>query len=132
MAESSRSAMTKADLISVVAKRLDITQVQAGIIVEAALRSIVSALQGGQEVEIRGFGSFRFRNRAPRKGRNPKTGERVDVPPKKIPYFKMGKELKSLLNAERPAEEAPRRRRPPWRRPRSPRRAPVAGSRVAP
>jgi integration host factor subunit beta len=107
MAESSRSAMTKADLISVVAKRLDITQVQAGIIVEAALRSIVSALQGGQEVEIRGFGSFRFRNRAPRKGRNPKTGERVDVPPKKIPYFKMGKELKSLLNAERPTEDAP-------------------------
>ncbi len=107
MAEPSRSAMTKADLISVVAKRLDITQVQGGIIVEAALRSIVSALQGGQEVEIRGFGSFRFRNRAPRKGRNPKTGERVDVPPKKIPYFKMGKELKSLLNAERPAEETP-------------------------
>jgi len=107
MAESSRSAMTKADLISVVAKRLDITQVQAGIIVEAALRSIVSALQGGQEVEIRGFGSFRFRNRAPRKGRNPKTGERVDVPPKKIPYFKMGKELKSLLNAGRPAEQPP-------------------------
>jgi integration host factor subunit beta len=105
MAESSRSAMTKADLIGVVARRLDITQVQAGIIVEAALRSIVSALQGGQEVEIRGFGSFRFRNRAPRKGRNPKTGERVDVPPKKIPYFKMGKELKTLLNAERPVEE---------------------------
>ena len=105
MAEPSRSAMTKADLISVVAKRLDITQVQAGIIVEAALRSIVSALQGGQEVEIRGFGSFRFRNRAPRKGRNPKTGERVDVPPKKIPYFKMGKELKALLNTPRPAEE---------------------------
>jgi integration host factor subunit beta len=107
MAEPSRSAMTKADLISVVAKRLDITQVQAGIIVEAALRSIVSALQGGQEVEIRGFGSFRFRNRAPRKGRNPKTGERVDVPPKKIPYFKMGKELKALLNTPRPAEETP-------------------------
>jgi integration host factor subunit beta len=113
MAESSRSAMTKADLISVVAKRLDITQVQAGIIVEAALRSIVSALQGGQEVEIRGFGSFRFRNRAPRKGRNPKTGERVDVPPKKIPYFKMGKELKSLLNAERPAEDASTPEAPP-------------------
>ena len=98
MAEPSRTAMTKADLIGVVAKRLDITQVQAGIIVEAALRSIVSALQNGQEVEIRGFGSFRFRNRAPRKGRNPKTGEKVDVPPKKIPYFKMGKELKALLN----------------------------------
>ena len=102
---SARNAMTKADLINIVAKKLDITQVQSGIIVEAALRSIVNALQGGQEVEIRGFGSFRFRNRAPRKGRNPKTGEKVDVPPKKIPYFKMGKELKSLLNGQAPAEE---------------------------
>ncbi len=107
MSEPPRNAMTKADLISIVAKRLDITQVQSGIIVEAALRSIVSALQGGHEVEIRGFGSFRFRNRAPRKGRNPKTGEKVDVPPKKIPYFKMGKELKALLNGTPPAEEAP-------------------------
>jgi integration host factor subunit beta len=96
--------MTKADLISIVAERLKITQVQASIIVEAALRSIVSALQNGQEVEIRGFGSFRFRNRAPRKGRNPKTGERVDVPPKRIPYFKMGKELKGLLNETPPGE----------------------------
>jgi integration host factor subunit beta len=102
--------MTKADLINIVAKRLDITQVQSGIIVEAALKTIVSALQSGQEVEIRGFGSFRFRNRAPRKGRNPKTGEKVDVPPKRIPYFKMGKELKALLNgasAEEVADAAP-------------------------
>jgi len=106
MVEPSRTAMTKADLISVVARRLDITQVQAGIIVAAALRSTVSALQSGQEVEIRGFGSFRFRNRAPRKGRNPKTGEKVDVPPKKIPYFKMGKELKALLNSVSAADEA--------------------------
>jgi integration host factor subunit beta len=101
-----RNAMTKADLINIVAKKLDITQVQSGIIVEAALRSIVNALQGGNEVEIRGFGSFRFRNRAPRKGRNPKTGEKVDVPPKKIPYFKMGKELKALLNGQVHSEEA--------------------------
>ena len=101
-----RNAMTKADLINIVAKKLDITQVQSGIIVEAALRSVVNALQNSQEVEIRGFGSFRFRNRAPRKGRNPKTGEKVDVPPKKIPYFKMGKELKALLNGQATAEEA--------------------------
>src|ERR1041385_2087812 len=103
---TARNAMTKADLINIVAKKLDITQVQSGIIVEAALRSIVNALQGGNEVEIRGFGSFRFRNRAPRKGRNPKTGEKVDVPPKKIPYFKMGKELKALLNGAAASEEA--------------------------
>jgi integration host factor subunit beta len=106
MTESPRNAMTKADLINIVAKRLSITQVQSGIIVEAALRSIVSALQNAQEVEIRGFGSFRFRNRAPRKGRNPKTGEKVDVPPKRIPYFKMGKELKALLNGV-PEPDAP-------------------------
>ena len=101
MSDASRNAMTKADLINIVAKKLDITQVQSGIIVEAALKSVVSALQNGQEVEIRGFGSFRFRNRAPRKGRNPKTGEKVDVPPN----FKMGKELKALLNGSVPAEE---------------------------
>src|SRR5688500_6637601 len=103
---SPRNAMTKADLINIVAKKLDITQVQSGIIVEAALKSVVNALQSGQEVEIRGFGSFRFRNRAPRKCSNPKTGEKVDVPPKKIPYFKMGKELKALLNGQAAAEEA--------------------------
>jgi integration host factor subunit beta len=102
-----RNAMTKADLIAIVSDRLKITQVQASIIVEAALKSIVTALQKGEEVEIRGFGSFRFRNRAPRKGRNPKTGEKVDVPPKRIPYFKMGKELKALLNSVASAEEAP-------------------------
>jgi len=101
-----KSVMTKADLINVVARALEITQVQAGIIVEAALNSIVNALRSGQEVEIRGFGSFRFRNRAPRKGRNPKTGEKVDVPPKKIPYFKMGKELKALLNVAPPEGQA--------------------------
>ena len=105
--EPARNAMTKADLISIVADRLKITQVQSSIIVEAALKSVVTALQKGEEVEIRGFGSFRFRNRAPRKGRNPKTGEKVDVPPKKIPYFKMGKELKALLNEAPPAAEEP-------------------------
>jgi len=98
--------MTKADLINTVARKLQITQVQSGIIVEAALRSMIGALQNGQEVEIRGFGSFRFRSRAPRKGRNPKTGEKVDVPPKKIPYFKMGKELKALLNGAQPEADA--------------------------
>ena len=107
MNQTAKSAMTKADLISIVAERLSITQVQASIIVEAALKSIVSALQRGEEVEIRGFGSFRFRNRAPRKGRNPKTGERVNVPSKRIPYFKMGKELKMLLNTPPISETAP-------------------------
>jgi integration host factor subunit beta len=111
--ELQRNAMTKADLIAIVADRLKITQVQASIIVEAALKSIVTALQKGEEVEIRGFGSFRFRNRAPRKGRNPKTGEKVDVPPKRIPYFKMGKELKALLNSAVEAEASATPAAPP-------------------
>jgi integration host factor subunit beta len=107
MTQTSKTAMTKAELIGIVAERLQITQVQASIIVEAALKSVVNALQSGQEVEIRGFGSFRFRSRAPRKGRNPKTGEKVEVPSKRIPYFKMGKELKALLNQATPGAESP-------------------------
>ena len=54
----------------------------------------------GEKIELRGFGSFRLRQREPRKGRNPKTGDKVDVPPKKVPYFKPGKELKDLLNRD--------------------------------
>jgi integration host factor subunit beta len=57
-------------------------------------------LRRGEKIELRGFGSFRLRQREPRKGRNPKTGDRVDVPPKKVPYFKPGKELKELINRE--------------------------------
>jgi integration host factor subunit beta len=53
-----------------------------------------------RKIELRGFGSFRLRRREPRKGRNPKTGDKVDVPPKKVPYFKPGKELKELINKE--------------------------------
>jgi len=98
MSEASRNAMTKADLINIVAKKLDITQVQSGIIVEAALKSVVSALQNGQEVEIRGFGSFRVRRRNSRRGRNPKTGSTVSVPEKRVPFFKVGKRLKELVN----------------------------------
>ena len=80
-----------------VARRLDLTQVQAAVVVDSFLKSVVTALKKGEEVEIRGLGSFRFRSRAPRKGRNPKTGARVEVPAKRVPYFRMGKELKSVL-----------------------------------
>ena len=108
MNDAPRNAMTKADLINIVAKQARHHPGPVGDHRGGRAQSIVNALQNGQEVEIRGFGSFRFRNRAPRKGRNPKTGEKVDVPPKKIPYFKMGKELKALLNGKPLAEEADR------------------------
>jgi integration host factor subunit beta len=68
-------------------------------------KSIIDALRRGEKIELRGFGSFRLRKREPRKGRNPKTGDKVDVPPKKVPYFKPGKELKDLINREPDATE---------------------------
>jgi integration host factor subunit beta len=66
---------------------------------------LIDALHRGEKIELRGFGSFRLRKREPRKGRNPKTGDKVDVPPKKVPYFKPGKELKELINKE-PGQDA--------------------------
>jgi integration host factor subunit beta len=59
-------------------------------------------VRSGDKIEIRGFGSFRTRQRKPRVGRNPKTGDRVEVPPKKIPFFKPSKELKDMVNGESP------------------------------
>lgn len=91
---------TKAALVEEVSQVADLTKKHSEIIVDTVFRSIITALRRGEKIELRGFGSFRLRQREPRKGRNPKTGDRVDVPPKKVPYFKPGKELKELINRE--------------------------------
>ena len=93
-------SMTKAELVDEVSRVSDLTKKHSEVIVETVFRSIIAALQRGEKIELRGFGSFRLRQREPRKGRNPKTGDKVDVPPKKVPYFKPGKELKELINRE--------------------------------
>jgi len=93
-------SMTKAELVEEVSRVSDLTKKHSEIIVETVFRSIIAALQRGEKIELRGFGSFRLRQREPRKGRNPKTGDKVDVPPKKVPYFKPVKELKELINRE--------------------------------
>jgi integration host factor subunit beta len=90
--------MTKAELVEEVSRVSDLTKKHSEVIVDTVFRSIVDALHRGEKIELRGFGSFRLRRREPRKGRNPKTGDRVDVPPKQVPYFKPGKELKELIN----------------------------------
>src|SRR3954447_20788764 len=90
--------MTKADLIEEVSRVVEMTRKEAEVIVEAIFDSIVRSLRGGDKIEIRGFGSFRTRQRQPRIGRNPKTGARVVVPAKKIPYFKPRKKLKDVVN----------------------------------
>ncbi|MCC6264260.1 MAG: integration host factor subunit beta [Bryobacterales bacterium] len=92
--------MTKADLIDEVARVVEMTRKDSETIVETIFDSVVRSLHQGEKIEIRGFGSFRTRQRQPRVGRNPKTGTRVDVPAKRIPYFKPSKELKDLVNEE--------------------------------
>lgn len=94
--------MTKADLVDEVSRAITATRKDAETIVETIFESIVKALRGDDKIEIRGFGSFRTRQRRGRIGRNPKTGARVEVPPKRIPYFKPSKELKDLVNAGAP------------------------------
>ena len=99
--------MTKAELIEDVSRVAELSRKDSETIVETIFESIVKSLRTGDKIEIRGFGSFRTRQRNPRIGRNPKTGARVDVPAKKIPYFKPSKELKDLVNASNAAPAAP-------------------------
>lgn len=100
--------MTKADLIDEVSRAVEMTRKDSESIVDTIFDSVVRALRAGEKIEIRGFGSFRTRQRQPRTGRNPKTGAKVDVPAKTIPYFKPSKELKDLINrgAAQPEEAA--------------------------
>ena len=101
--------LTKADLIEEVLKVTELPRKESEIIVETIFDSIIEAIQKGEKIEIRGFGSFRTRQRRGRVGRNPKTGEKVEVPAKRIPFFKPSKELKDLVNGETatPAQATP-------------------------
>ena len=109
-----RGVMTKADLIDEVSRLAELTRKDSEVIVETIFDSVVRSLRAGDKIEIRGFGSFRTRQRRPRVGRNPKTGERVEVPAKKIPFFKPSKELKDLVNETTPgATSAPASPAPP-------------------
>ena len=90
--------VTKADLVEDVARASELTKKDAERLVEIVFESIVETLNAGEKIELRGFGSFRVRERGARRGRNPKTGAPVDIAAKRIPYFKPGKELKELIN----------------------------------
>ena len=96
--------MTKADLVEEVTQLGDLTRRDGEVIVDTIFDSVIHALKTGDKIEIRGFGSFRIRQRKPRIGRNPKTGAKVEVPAKRVPYFKPSKELRDLVN---PKTEAP-------------------------
>lgn len=99
--------MTKAELIEEVSRVVEMTRKDSETIVETIFDSIVNSLHKGEKIEIRGFGSFRTRQRQPRVGRNPKTGSRVEVPSKRIPYFKPSKELRDIVNHSASSTQAP-------------------------
>jgi integration host factor subunit beta len=99
--------MTKAELVEKVANQINLTKKQTEVVVNTVFSSITDSLAEGKKVELRGFGSFRIRQRNARVGRNPKSGQKVDVPSKKVPFFKAGKELRELVD-EREAEDAAR------------------------
>jgi integration host factor subunit beta len=92
--------MTKADIIKVLAEQVGLTRREAAEVLSVVLDGVVEAIRGGEKVELRGFGSFRTRKRQARAGRNPRTGAQVHVPPKVVPYFKPGKQLREILGGK--------------------------------
>jgi len=96
--------MTKAELVAKVAGQINLTKKQTEVVVSTVFQSITESLSQGKKVELRGFGSFRIRERNPRIGRNPKSGETVNVPGKKVPFFKAGKELRELVDNDNSQE----------------------------
>jgi integration host factor subunit beta len=91
--------MTKSELIETIADRTKITKSRAELVVNCIFDTMATALQSGQGIEIRGFGSFTIRHYKPYTGRNPRTNKPVPVGPKKLPFFKVGKDLKDLVNS---------------------------------
>lgn len=90
--------ITKSDLIEQLSEKLQLQRGKAESFVNTMFDSMVAALQKGDRIEIRGFGSFEVRHYKGYEGRNPRTGEPVQVKPKRLPFFKCGKELRERVN----------------------------------
>ena len=96
--------MTKTDLIQKISEKVSfLNKKQTDRVVNCIFENIKQALEKADKVEIRGFGSFTIRKRDPREGRNPLTGEKVNVPAKKVPFFRAGKELKKMVDTSEKA-----------------------------
>lgn len=93
--------MTKSEMIDAIAARAELTKARAEMVVNCVFDTMTDALQRGEGIEIRGFGSFTVRPYKPYDGRNPRTGQPVPVPAKRLPFFKVGKELKELVDESR-------------------------------
>jgi integration host factor subunit beta len=101
--------MTKADLVDHVTAIGDLTRRDGEVIVDTLFEAVIGALKSGDKIEIRGFGSFRTRQRNARTGRNPKTGAKVDVPAKRVPFFKPSKELRDSVNPDGAVKSTPKK-----------------------
>lgn len=101
--------MTKSELIEVVAQEANLTKGRAELVINTIFESMVEALQRSEGIEIRGFGSFTVRQYKSYEGRNPRTGDPVHVAPKRLPFFKVGKDLRLRVNGQRLGKAAPRR-----------------------
>jgi integration host factor subunit beta len=99
--------MTKADLIAMVADKLKFPWARAELLVDQIFSCMTQALQQGEGIEIRGFGSFTVRDYKAYEGRNPRTGDTVHVKPKRLAFFKVGKELRERVNQGRTAAPNP-------------------------
>ena len=97
--------MTKSELIDAVAEQTNITKSRAELLVNCIFDSMTDALKRGEGIEIRGLGSFTVREYKPYNGRNPRTGEPVHVASKRLPFFKVGKELKEMVNNSADAQD---------------------------
>ena len=93
--------MTKSELIEAITTRGQITKARAELVVNCVFDAMTEALQAGEGIEVRGFGSFTVRPYKSYTGRNPRTGQSVDIPPKRLPFFKVGKELREVVNNSR-------------------------------
>ena len=89
--------MNKTDLVSAVAEVSELSKKDAGKAVDAVFQTIMDTLKTGEKVQIIGFGNFEVRDRAARKGRNPQTGEEIQIPASKVPAFRAGKALKDAV-----------------------------------
>jgi integration host factor beta subunit len=98
--------MTKADLVEQIAEATGLTKKDTAVVVDGFLEAVKQALAREQNIEIRGFGSFKVKRRKARKARNPRTGDAVHVPGRLVPTFKPSKELKELVTTESPAGQA--------------------------
>lgn len=93
--------MTKSDLIAQLSRKMDIPTREATSIINVLLEAMADALVKGDNIEIRGFGSFSVKDYRPYVGRNPKSGEKIEVKPKKSPLFKVGQELRERVKGKK-------------------------------